>query len=100
MKLHKLNDREREERREQLKRHAAQLWQDSVYQPRTGRVGSRGHLDREKRQLEFYNYMLAKLRVANKTPANIARVLSAMVDTRFQTIRFLVPNFFPIGGVT
>ena len=90
----------REERREQLKRHASQLWQDSVYQRRTGRVGSRGDLDREKRQLEKHNYLLAKLKVANTPPAIIARVLSALVDTRLQTIRFLVANFFPIGGVT
>ena len=98
MKLPKLNDREREERREQLKRHASQLWQDSVFQPRPDRVGSRN--DREKQFKEYYNYMLAKLKVANTPPAIIARVLSALVDTRLQTIRFLVPNFFPIGGVT
>jgi hypothetical protein len=98
VKLHKLNDREREERREQLKMHASQLWQDSVFKPRPGRVGSRD--DREKRFKELYNYMLAKLKVANTPPAIIARVLSTLVAKRFQTIRFLVPNFFPIGGVT
>ena len=67
--------------------------------PGRGGLDHGGTLDREKRQLEIFNYMLAKLRVANKPPANIVGVLSAMVDTRFQTIRFLVPNFFPIGGV-
>ena len=76
---------------EQLKRHASQLWQDSVFQPRPGQVGSRN--DREKQFKEYYNYMLAKLKVANTPPAIIARVLSALVDTRLQTIRFLVHNF-------
>ena len=90
----------REESRAQLQRHASQLWQESVYQRRAGRVGSRGNLDRDKLQLEFYNYLLAKLKVANTPHAIIARVLSALVNTRLQTIRFLEPNFFPIGGVT
>ena len=51
--IHKLNDRDREERRDQFKRHASQLWQDSVYQPRTERVGSRGTLTEKNDNWKF-----------------------------------------------
>ena len=100
LKIHKLNGKEREESGSRLKEHASQLWQDSVFQRRTGPAGSRWHRYQENRKLEKENYILAKLRLANKPPALIERVLSALVDTRLGHLSFLVPNFFSIGGVT
>jgi hypothetical protein len=100
LKIHKLNGKEREESGSRLKEHASQLWQDSVFQRRTGPAGSRWHRYQENRKLEMENYILAKLRLANKPPALIERVLSALVDTRLGHLSFLVPNFFSIGGVT
>jgi hypothetical protein len=100
LKIHKLNGKERKESGSRLKEHASQLWQDSVFQRRMGPAGSRWHRYQENRKLEMKNYILAKLRLANKPPALIERVLSALVDTRLGHLSFLVPNLFSIGGVT
>ena len=100
-KDYRINGKDREETANRLKIHASQLWQDSVFQRRTGPAGARWNRWQEKRTLEINNYIVAKLILANKTPAFIACVTSALADKRFPHHSVLKPNFLSsIGGVT